>query len=74
MMQATTVLCPEKAAVFKNVPLSINAVGERITEISDDIYNQMSNKSQEFCVCAVALRECTDVPDSAHLVIFLSLN
>lgn len=30
IVQAATSLCPEKAAVFKNINLSTNTVGERI--------------------------------------------
>lgn len=71
MIQAATSLCPEKAAIFKNINLSTNTVGEHIAELSDDIYNQLRSKFQELCVCSFGLDESTDLTCSAQLAVFL---
>ena len=40
MLQAASIVCPEKRAQFASISLSPNTVAERVTELSGNIYEE----------------------------------
>ncbi|KAF7663785.1 hypothetical protein LDENG_00200130, partial [Lucifuga dentata] len=50
-------VCPEKAALFRNVNLSM---AEHISELSNDIYHHLCQKGMDFSAYSLALDESSD--------------
>uniref|UniRef100_A0A8C5LZB9 General transcription factor II-I repeat domain-containing protein 2-like n=1 Tax=Leptobrachium leishanense TaxID=445787 RepID=A0A8C5LZB9_9ANUR len=71
MVKVADILCPEKASLFRNISLSANTVAERISELSDNIYDQLCSKATKFSFYSLALDESTDINDTAQLAVFL---
>ncbi|XP_071979042.1 general transcription factor II-I repeat domain-containing protein 2-like [Engystomops pustulosus] len=71
MLQAASIISPEKKGQFSNVSLSANTVAERISDLSSDIYDQLCEKIKCFSVYSVALDETTDITDTAQLAIYV---
>lgn len=71
MVKVANILCPEKASLFRNISLSANTVAERISELSDNINDQLCDKGTKFCFCSLALDESTDINDTAQLAVFV---
>nr|XP_021321998.1 LOW QUALITY PROTEIN: general transcription factor II-I repeat domain-containing protein 2B-like [Danio rerio] len=71
MLQAASIICPEKKGQFSNLSLSANTVAERISDMSSDIYHQLCEKAKCFDAYDVALDESTDITDTAQLTIYV---
>lgn len=71
MLQAASIICPEKKGQFSNLSLSANTVAERISDMSSDIYHQLCEKVKCFDAYSVALDESTDITDTAQLTIYV---
>ncbi|KAK0154547.1 General transcription factor II-I repeat domain-containing protein 2 [Merluccius polli] len=71
MLQAASIVCPEKRAQFASISLSPNTVAERVTELSGNIYGQLRDKVKDFRAYSVALDESTDTTDTAQLAIYV---
>ncbi|KAJ4928955.1 hypothetical protein JOQ06_004577 [Pogonophryne albipinna] len=71
MLQAASIVCPEKKGQFNNMSLSANTVAERISDLSSDIYDQLCDKAKLFCAYSVALDERTDITDTAQLAMYV---
>ncbi|XP_016898365.1 general transcription factor II-I repeat domain-containing protein 2-like [Cynoglossus semilaevis] len=71
ILQAASIICPEKKSQFSNMSLSANTVAERISDLSSDIYQQLCEKAKCFDAYSVALDESTDITDTAQLTIYL---
>ncbi|KAM9781380.1 general transcription factor II-I repeat domain-containing protein 2-like [Syngnathus typhle] len=71
ILQAASIVCPEKQSQFSNISLSANTVAERITDLSSDVYDQLCEKAKCFSVYSVALDETTDITDTAQLAIYV---
>lgn len=71
ILQAASIVCPEKKGQFSNISLSANTVAERISDLSSDIYDQLCEKAKCFSVYSVALDETTDITDTAQLAVFV---
>ncbi|XP_071060599.1 general transcription factor II-I repeat domain-containing protein 2A-like [Pseudochaenichthys georgianus] len=71
MLQAASIVCPEKNGQFNNISLSANTVAERISDLSSDIYDQLCDKAKLFCAYSVALDESTDITDTAQLAMYV---
>ncbi|KAF7249505.1 General transcription factor II-I repeat domain-containing protein 2A [Varanus komodoensis] len=71
MLQAASIVCPEKKGQFSNITLSANTVAERISDLSGNIYDQLCEKAKHFHAYSVALDESTDVTDTAQLAIYV---
>lgn len=71
MLQAASIVCLEKKGQFSNISLSANTVAERISDLSDNIYDQLREKARHFHSYSVALDESTDVTDTAQLAIYV---
>jgi hypothetical protein len=71
MMIAASELCPEKKSVFENVSLSRMTVQRRVTDISNNLHEQLKMKAREFCYYSLAMDESTDINDTAQLLIFI---
>ncbi|KAM9299514.1 general transcription factor II-I repeat domain-containing protein 2-like [Gastrophryne carolinensis] len=71
MLQAASIISPEKKGQFSNISLSSNTVAERISDLSSDIYDQLCEKIKCFSVYSVALDETTDITDTAQLAIYV---
>ncbi|KAK2833783.1 hypothetical protein Q5P01_017672 [Channa striata] len=71
ILQAASIVCPEKKGQFNNISLSANTVAERISVLSSDIYDQLCEKAKCFSVYSVALDETTDITDTAQLAIYV---
>ena len=59
MLQAASIVCPEKRAQFASISLSPNTVAERVTELSGNIYGQLRLPSSQMwlsCVRESAVR------------------
>ncbi|TKS65945.1 General transcription factor II-I repeat domain-containing protein 2 [Collichthys lucidus] len=65
ILQAASIICPEKKGQFSNISLSANTVAERISDLSNDIYDQLCEKAK------VALDETTDITDTAQLAMYV---
>ncbi|KAM4611569.1 general transcription factor II-I repeat domain-containing protein 2-like [Polymixia lowei] len=71
MLQAASIVCPEKKGQFSNISLSANTVAERISDLSGNIYDQLREKAKCFRAYSVALDESTDITDTAQLAIYV---
>ena len=71
MLQAASIVCPEKKAQFSNISFSANTVAERISDMSGNIYDQLREKAKHFHSYSLALDESTDVTDTAQLAIYV---
>ena len=71
MLQAASIVCPEKRAQFASISLSPNTVAERVNELSGNIYGQLRDKVKDFRAYSVALDESTDTTDTAQLAIYV---
>lgn len=71
ILQAASIICPEKKGQFSNISLSANTVAERISDLSSDIYDQLCEKAKCFSVYSVALDETTDITDTAQLAMYV---
>ncbi|XP_077067685.1 general transcription factor II-I repeat domain-containing protein 2-like [Siphateles boraxobius] len=71
MLLAASKVCPEKKGQFSNISLSANTVAERISDLSENIYDQLREKAERFCAYSVALDESTDNTDTAQLAIYV---
>ncbi|XP_073681619.1 general transcription factor II-I repeat domain-containing protein 2A-like [Garra rufa] len=71
ILQAASIVCPEKKGQFSNISLSANTVAERISDLSNDIYDQLCEKAKCFSVYSVALDETTDINDTAQLAMYV---
>ncbi len=60
MLLAASKVYPEKKGQFSNISLSANTVAERISDLSENIYDQLREKAERFCAYSVALDESTD--------------
>lgn len=65
ILQAASIVCPEKKGQFSNISLSANTVAERISDLSSNIYDQLCEKAKCCDAYSVALDESTD---TAHTV------
>lgn len=71
ILQAASIVCPEKKCQFSNNSLSADTVSERISDLSSDIYDQQCEKAKYFSVYLVALDETPDITDTAQLAIYV---
>ncbi len=71
MLLAATKLCPEKKGQFSNISLSANTVAERISDLSENIYDQLHEKAEHFWAYSVTLDENTDNTDTAQLSVYV---
>ncbi|KAI5092863.1 protein transcription factor II-I repeat domain-containing protein 2B-like protein [Silurus meridionalis] len=71
ILQAASIICPEKKDQFSNIGLFANTVAERISDLSSDIYDQLCEKAKYFSVCSVTLDETTDITDTAQLAMYV---
>lgn len=71
ILQAASIVCPEKKGQFSNISLSANTVAERISDLSSNIYDQLHEKAKCFNAYSVALDESTDITDTAQLTIYV---
>uniref|UniRef100_A0A8D2IX21 HAT C-terminal dimerisation domain-containing protein n=1 Tax=Varanus komodoensis TaxID=61221 RepID=A0A8D2IX21_VARKO len=71
MLQAASIVCPEKKGQFSNISLSANTVAERISDLSGNVYDQLREKAKHFHAYPVTLDESTDVTDTAQLAIYV---
>ncbi|XP_066515342.1 general transcription factor II-I repeat domain-containing protein 2A-like [Hoplias malabaricus] len=71
ILQAASIVCPEKKGQFSNISLSADTVAERISDLSSDVYDQLCEKAKRFSVYSVALDESTDITDTAQLAIYV---
>ncbi|XP_067096949.1 general transcription factor II-I repeat domain-containing protein 2-like [Osmerus mordax] len=71
MLQAASIVCPEKKGQFSNISLSANTVAERISDLSGNIYDQLREKAKHFRAYSVALDESTDITDTAQLAMYV---
>ncbi|KAI5104474.1 protein transcription factor II-I repeat domain-containing protein 2B-like protein [Silurus meridionalis] len=71
ILQAASIICPEKKGQFSNISLSANTVAERISDLSNDIYDQLCEKAKCFSEYSVALDETTDITDTAQLAMYV---
>ncbi|KAI3377191.1 hypothetical protein L3Q82_009102 [Scortum barcoo] len=71
ILQAASIVCPEKKGQFSNISLSANTVAERISDLSSNIYHQLCEKAKCFDAYSVALDESTDITDTAQLTIYV---
>lgn len=71
ILQAASIVCPEKKGQFSNISLSANTVAERISDLSSNIYHQLREKAKCFDAYSVALDESTDITDTAQLTIYV---
>ena len=71
MLQAASIVCPEKKGQFSNISLSGNTVAERISDMSGNIYDQLRDKAKHFNSYSLARDESTDVTDTAQLAIYV---
>ncbi len=60
MLLAASKACLEKKGQFSNISLSANTVAERISELSENVYDQLRENAERFCAYSVALDESTD--------------
>lgn len=66
MLQAASIVCPEKKGQISNISLLTNTVAERCQVT----YDKLCEKAKRFCACSVALNESTDITDNAQLAIY----
>lgn len=71
MLQAASIVCPEKKAQFSNISISANTVAERISDMSGNIYDQRREKAKHFHSYSLALDESTNVTDMTQLAIYV---
>lgn len=71
MMLAVSELCPEKKKSFENVSLSRMTVQRRVTDIADNIKENLEQYSKKFKYYSIAIDESTDVRDTAQLLVFI---
>ncbi|KAI3351118.1 hypothetical protein L3Q82_005683 [Scortum barcoo] len=71
ILQAASIVCPEKKGQFSNISLSANTVAERISDLSSNIYHQLCEKAKCFDAYSVALDDSTDITDTAQLTIYV---
>uniref|UniRef100_A0A8D2Q113 General transcription factor II-I repeat domain-containing protein 2-like n=1 Tax=Varanus komodoensis TaxID=61221 RepID=A0A8D2Q113_VARKO len=71
MLQAASIVCPEKKGQFSNISFSANTVAEHISDLSGNIYDQLHEKAKHFHAYSVALDESTDVTDTVQLAIYV---
>lgn len=65
MLQVANILSPDKAASFINVSLTANMMADQITELSNDIYDQLHIKVRDFSTYSLALDQGSNQNDSA---------
>jgi hypothetical protein len=68
LLIAVSELCPDKKSVFVNISLSRMTVQRRVTDISNNLSNQLRKKAEEFKYYSLAMDQCTD---TAQLLIFI---
>ena len=71
MIKAAENVCPEKVKVFQEISLSRNTVAQRITQIVDDLREQLQELSSSFQCFSIALDESNDIVDVAQIALFL---
>lgn len=71
MLIAVSELCPEKKKAFENIGLSRMTVQRRITEISENINDQLKRKAKGFSFFSICIDESTDLQDTAQLLVFI---
>ena len=71
MLKAAEIVCPEKHQAFVNISLTRNAVADRISDLAEDLDNQLKRKVKSFIAFSVAIDESTDITDVAQLAIFI---
>ncbi|KAI0989715.1 hypothetical protein GJ496_001202 [Pomphorhynchus laevis] len=69
--KAASIVCPKKKILFCSISLSDNTVAERISNISSNIFDQLSEKLKCFSVYSVALDETTDITYTSQLAIYV---
>ncbi|KAM9848068.1 general transcription factor II-I repeat domain-containing protein 2A-like [Aulostomus maculatus] len=69
ILQAASIICPEKKSQFSHISLSANTVAERISDLSSDIYDQLCVRAKCFSGYSVAVDKTTDITDSAQLAV-----
>ncbi|KAG9282105.1 zinc finger BED domain-containing protein 5-like [Astyanax mexicanus] len=71
-MDMCRVMVGEEAAnKLKNIPLSNDTVGRRISEMSSDVKSQLVERLRSCEQFAVQLDECTDVSSAAQLLVYV---
>ena len=73
ILQAASIVCPcpEKKGQFSIISLSANTVAERISDLSNNIYDQLREKAKCFHACSVSLDDSTDITDTAQLAMYV---
>ena len=64
-------MCPKKKDVFNTVSPSASTITRGIEEIGGNLYGHLLQKIKEYEFFSLALDECTDVEDTAQLLIFI---
>jgi len=64
-------LIPEKVSDCKEISLSRQTVTRRITDIGNDVFNQLQHEVKRFRYFSLAMDESNDVTDTAQLLIFV---
>lgn len=71
LVTATKKMCPDEIAKqFESISLGRNTVQRRITEMSDNIYDQLKKKSNDIWFYSLAVDESTDICSTAQFMIF----
>jgi hypothetical protein len=71
LLSAASELCPDKKSVSENISLSHMAIQRRVTDISNNLSNQLREKAEEFKYYSLVMDEGTDSTDTAQLLIFV---
>uniref|UniRef100_A0A4X2KNG3 SPIN-DOC-like zinc-finger domain-containing protein n=1 Tax=Vombatus ursinus TaxID=29139 RepID=A0A4X2KNG3_VOMUR len=71
LLIAVSGLCPDKKSVFENISLSRMTVQQRVADISNNLNDQLNQKTNEFSYYSLAMEESTDLTDTAQLLIFI---
>lgn len=71
ILEAASIVCPEKKGQFSHISLSANTVAERISDLSSNIYDQLCEKAKCFDAYSIALDDSTDITDTAQLTMYV---
>ena len=71
MMRAAEIVCPDKKQCFLNISLSRNTIAKRITDLSDNIHLQLTEKAKSFITYSFAVDESTDIADISQVAVFI---
>ncbi|KAF2881004.1 hypothetical protein ILUMI_25152 [Ignelater luminosus] len=75
MLEASHLLCPDQKQLFENINLTKDTLVCQINYISDNLFNQLNLKADNFKFCALALEldelSCNSISDISQLSIFI---